>query len=188
LVNSNACGAASRVIDGMVAEGKTTTARATTRYGHAAYSLAIRRDWLKDNPFAGLTKKAPAQPQAVRRLRLQQPSRTMNLWRSFVTALRHPVQRRIARTRTKQREFFPPRSEGARPLAASLPECQVLKRRFPGLAIGLLFDQEASMAAMDFGLNGRLRSFKKPRAANSADVVLGGSASRILRGRLILRR
>src|SRR5271168_4195431 len=38
-------------------------------------------------------------------------------------------------------------------------------------ALQFRFDQEASMAAIDFGLNGRPRSFKKPRAANSAAIA-----------------
>jgi hypothetical protein len=45
------------------------------------------------------------------------------------------------------------------------------QRRFLRLAVALLFNQEASMAATDFGLNGFPRSFMKPRAANSADIA-----------------
>jgi hypothetical protein len=66
------------------------------------------------------------------------------------------------------------------PLATSLPGYQVLDFddwRFLGLAVALLFYQEASMEAIDFGSNGLPRSFRKPRAANSA-ASPGGSASR----------
>jgi hypothetical protein len=54
-----------------------------------------------------------------------------------------------------------------------------------GWTVAFLFDQEANIAAMDFGLKGFPRSFRNPRAASSAD---NGSAKASLYAEVTPRR